>query len=104
VNAIILVFVILAALYRQTVQDLQITYLVTRLPPDIICGTVLGLVFCDQVVPALLLLLSSMLCIAVFVAVSSIYYLILNNSKTSLEEEYDEESVYDTSLDLALNP
>jgi hypothetical protein len=94
-NANIVMFVILAALYRQTVQDLQITYLVTRLLPDIICGTILGLVFCDQVVPALLLLLSSMLCMAVFVAVNSIYYLVVNYRKTSLEVEYDEESVHD---------
>jgi hypothetical protein len=95
VNYSIVIFVVNAALYRQTVQDFQIACLVARLLPEIIIGTVMGLVFCCQIVPAFLLLMSSMLCMALFVVVSSMYYLAILNSHTSLEEEYDEESIHD---------
>jgi hypothetical protein len=81
-NYNIVMFVVNAALYRQTVKDFHIICLVARLLPDIMSATVLGLVFCGQVVPTLLLLLSIMLCMAVFVAVSSIYYLVVFNRKS----------------------
>jgi hypothetical protein len=94
VNYNIVMFVVNAALYRQAVQDFQIICLVARLLPEVIIGILLGLVLCGHVVPALLLMMSSTLCMAVFVAVSSIYYLVVCNSKTSPEED-DKESVHD---------
>jgi hypothetical protein len=93
VNYTIVMFVVNAALYRQIVQDFQITCLVARLLPESIIGIVMGLVFCGQVVPACLLLLSSTLCMAVVVAVCSIYFLVAMvaiNSEASPEEDYDE--------------
>jgi hypothetical protein len=65
VNFSIVMFVVTAGLYRQTVHDFQITFWVARLLPEIIIGAVLGLVFCGQVAPAFLLLLISMLCMTV---------------------------------------
>jgi hypothetical protein len=65
VNFSIVMFVVTAALYRQTVHDLQMTFWVARLLPEIIIGAVLGLVFCGQVAPAFLLRLISMLCMTV---------------------------------------
>jgi hypothetical protein len=95
-NGNIVMFVITAALYRQTVQDSQMnTCLAPLLLPDILMAIVLGLLFCGQFVPALSLLLSSMMCMAVIVVVSSIHYLVVSNCRTSHEEEYDEESVHD---------
>jgi hypothetical protein len=90
--SIVLSLVITTALYRQTVQDFQITCLVATVA---MVASFLGLVLCGQVVPAFLLLLNSMLCMGVFVAVRSIRFLVDIKIKTSLEEEYDEESVHD---------
>jgi hypothetical protein len=66
-NYSIVMFVVIAALYRQTIQDFEISCLVARLLPEILMDIVLGLVLYDQVVPAFLFLLSSMLCMAIFV-------------------------------------
>jgi hypothetical protein len=88
VNCIILVMLLgvtIAALYRQTVQNFQITCWVATVA---LMATFLVLVSCGQVVPALLLLLNSMLCMAVFVAVSSIRFLAVIKSKASLEEDH----------------
>jgi hypothetical protein len=95
-NYTIVMFIVNAAFYRQTIQDFQLTCLVARLLPEIIIGTVLGLVFCDQVVPAFFLLLSSMLCMGVIVSVHCIYYLVVINSEAaSPEKKYDEESFHE---------
>jgi hypothetical protein len=58
VNCTIVMFVIAAALYRRAVQDCRITCLVAILLPDFVMDT-------GQVVPAFMLLLISMLCLAV---------------------------------------
>lgn len=90
VNSAIVMFVITAALYRQVVQDFKISCSVTvLLLPEILMNAVLGLVLCGQVVPAFaLLLISSMLCLFVFVVASSIRVL-------AVEKQCDEESVHD---------
>jgi hypothetical protein len=83
---VMLLVVTIAAVYRQTVQDFQITCWVATVA---MMATFLGLVLCGQVVPALLLLLNSMLCMAVFVEVSSIRFLAVFKSKaSSLEEDH----------------
>jgi cation transport ATPase len=83
---VMLLVVTIAALYRQTVQDFQITCLVATIA---IMATFLGLLICGQVIPAFLLLLNSMLCMAVFVEVSSIRFLAVFKSKaSSLEEDH----------------
>jgi hypothetical protein len=82
--SIVLSLVVMLALYRQTVEDFKITCLVVTVA---MATTFLGLVLCSQVVPTFLLLLSSMLCIGVFVAVSSIRFLVVIKSEASLLEE-----------------
>jgi hypothetical protein len=89
VNSNIVMFVVTAALYRQAVQEFQMTCSVALLLlPEIIMNGILGLVLCGQVVPAFLLLISSMLCLAVFVVANSIRVLVA-------EKECDEESIHD---------
>jgi hypothetical protein len=83
--SMLVMFVVFLALYRQTVQDFQITCLVATVA---MMATFLGLVVCGQVAPALLILLHSMLCMCVFVAVSSIRFLVAIKSKASLEEDH----------------
>jgi hypothetical protein len=95
VNFSIVMFVIAAALYRQTLQDSQLTYLVPLLLPEILMDTVMGLVLCGQVVPAFLVLMGSMLCMTAFVSVRCIYYLVFINSEASPEKDCDEESLHD---------
>jgi hypothetical protein len=82
---VMLLVVTIAAVYRQTVQDFQITCLLATVA---MMATFLGLVLCGQVVPALLLLLNSTLCMAVFVAVSSIRFLAVIKSKASSLEDH----------------
>jgi hypothetical protein len=89
VNSNIIMFVITAALYRQAVQDFQMTCSIALLLlPEILMDAVLGLVLCGQVLPAFLLLLCSMLCLACFVVANSIRVLVV-------EKLCDEESVPD---------
>jgi hypothetical protein len=76
VNYSIVIFVVIAALYRQAVQDCKITYLVAILLPEILIVIVLYLVLFGEVVPAFFLLLSSTLCLAVFVVASNIGVLV----------------------------
>jgi hypothetical protein len=73
VNYSIVMFVVIAALYRQTVQECKMTSTVALLLPEIIMDIVLGIVLCDQIIPAFLLLLCSMLCLSIFVMASSIH-------------------------------
>jgi hypothetical protein len=63
----IIMFVVIAALYREAVQECKITCLVAILLPEILIDIVLDLVLFGKVVPAFFLLLSSILCLAVFV-------------------------------------
>jgi hypothetical protein len=71
VNYTIVMFAIIATLYRRAVQDCKITS-VALLLPEILAYMVLSLVLCGQVLPAFWLLLSSILCLAVFVVASSL--------------------------------
>jgi hypothetical protein len=90
-------FVITAALYRQAVQEFQMTCSVALLLlPEILMDVVLGIVLFGQVVPAFMLLISGMLCLAVFVVVNSIRVLVC-------EEECEEESVHD-ELEVGFEP
>jgi hypothetical protein len=89
VNSNIVLFVITAALYRQAVQDFQMTCSVALLLfPLILVDAILGLVLCGQVVPAFLVLISSILCLAFFVLANSIRVLVG-------EKECDEEPAHD---------
>jgi hypothetical protein len=97
VNSNIVMFVITAGLYRQAVQDFQMTCSVALLLlPEILMDAVLGLVLFGQVVPAFLLLISSMLCLAIFVVANSIRVLVC-------EKECDEEPVHD-ELEVGFEP
>jgi hypothetical protein len=72
----IVMFVVSATLYRQVLQECKITYLVALLLPEILINIVLDLVLYGKVVPAVLLMLISTLCLAVFVVASSIGVLV----------------------------
>ena len=97
VNSNIVMFVITAALYRQAVQDFQMTCSVALLLlPEIVMVAILGLVLCGQVVPAFLVLTSSMLCLALFVVANGIRVLVV-------EKEWDEEPVHD-ELEMGFEP
>jgi hypothetical protein len=76
VNYSIVIFVVIAALYRQAVQDCKITYLVAILLPEILIVIVLDLVLFGMVVPAFFLLLSSILYLAAFVVASGLGVLV----------------------------
>jgi hypothetical protein len=97
VNSNIVMFVITAALYRQAVQEFQMTCSVALLLlPEIIMNGILGLVLCGQVVPAFLLLISSVHCLAIFVVANSIRVLVA-------EKECDEESIHE-ELEVGFEP
>jgi hypothetical protein len=96
VNSNIVMFVITAALYRQAVQEMTTCSLSLLLLPEIIMNVILGLVLCGQVVPAFLLLLSSMLCLAFFVVANSIRVL-------AAGKECNEDSIHD-EIDAGFEP
>jgi hypothetical protein len=97
VKSNIVMFVITAALYRQAVQEFQMTCSVALLLlPEILMVAILGLVLCGQVVPAFLVLVSSMLCLALFVVAYTIRVLVV-------KKEYDEEPVHD-ELEMGFEP
>jgi hypothetical protein len=96
VNSNIVMFVITAALYRRAVQEMTTCSVQLLLLPEIIMNVVLGLVLYGQVVPAFLILLSSMLCLAVFVVANSIRVLVA-------EKECVEESIHD-ELEVGFEP
>jgi hypothetical protein len=85
VNYSIVILVITVALYRRALDECQITCMVATLLPEILMDTVLGLVLCDQVVPAFMLLQSSTL----FLAVLALLLLLCNNH--SQHEKSEEE-------------
>lgn len=90
VNSNIVMFIITAALYRQAVQEFQMTCSVALLLlPEIIMDAILGLVLFGQILPAFLLLISSMLCLAVFVVANSIRVLV-GGKKCDEEPVHDE--------------
>jgi hypothetical protein len=80
VNYSIVMFVIIATLYRRAIQECKITYSVALLLPEILADIVLGLVLCGQVVPAFWFLLSSILCLAIFGVASSIGVLVVGKN------------------------
>jgi hypothetical protein len=85
VNYSIVMFVVIATLYRQALHECKITFSVALLLPEILMDIVLGLVLCGQVVPAFLLLTSSILCLAIFVVASSIGVLVLAKASTMID-------------------
>jgi hypothetical protein len=76
VNYSIAMFVVIATLYYRAVQDCKLTCWVVLVLPEILMDIILGLVLSGKVAPAFSLLLSSTLCLAVFVVASSIRMLL----------------------------
>jgi hypothetical protein len=94
VNYSIVLFVITAILYRQSAKDCKLTNSAAILLPEILMDIILGLVLFDKVVAAFLFMLGSMLCLSLFVVLSSIRILIVTkddecacecNNKNELE-------------------
>jgi hypothetical protein len=86
VNCTIVMFVVIATLYRQALHECKITCPVALLLPEILMDIVLSLVLCSQVVPAFWLLLSSIVCLGVFAVASSICVLVLAKASTVIDE------------------
>jgi hypothetical protein len=63
----IVMIVITAALYRRAVKDCNLTCSVAFLLPEILVIIAMGLVLFGKVLPSFMILLSSMLCLAVFI-------------------------------------
>jgi hypothetical protein len=84
VNFSIVMFAVIATLYRQALYECKITCPVALLLPEILVDIVLGLVLCGHVVPAFWLLLSSIVCI--FVVASSIGVLVLAKASTVIDQ------------------
>jgi hypothetical protein len=85
VNCSIVMFVITASLYHKSVRDCNLSRSVASLLPEIIMDIILGLVLFGKIVPAFLVLLSGMLCMAVFVMASDIRVLVV--AKASPKED-----------------
>jgi hypothetical protein len=89
VNCSIVMFVVIATLYRQALHECKITCPVALLLPEILMDIVLGLVLCSQVAPAFWLLLSSIVCLGAFAVASSIYVLVLAKASTVIDQARD---------------
>jgi hypothetical protein len=97
----IVMFVMAAALYRRSVKDCNLTCSVAFLLPEILVAIVMGLVLFGKVVPASLVLMCGMLCLAFFVVAS--YIQVLFVTKASPEEDCDEELQRD-ELEVGFEP
>jgi hypothetical protein len=63
----IVMIVVIAALYRRAVKDCNLTCSVAFLLPEILVIIAMGLVLFGKILPSFMILLSSMLCLAVFI-------------------------------------
>jgi hypothetical protein len=84
---VIVVFVGNAILYRQTIKDCRLTCLVVLLAPDILVIIIMGLMTLEQWVAAFKVMLGSILCLAIRVAVISIHIRGLIATRGSAEED-----------------
>jgi hypothetical protein len=82
---VIVMFVVNATLFRQTITYCKLPWTVVFLAPEIFINIMLGLVMLDQLDAAFLLMLGSILCLAILVVVISIRGLIAASS--SVEED-----------------
>jgi hypothetical protein len=101
VNYSIVWFVITATLYRQALKHCKVTFSVAVLLPEILMDIILSLVLFGKVVPAYVVLLCGMLCLALFGVASSIHLLFV--AKASPEEDCDEELLRD-EFEVGLEP
>jgi hypothetical protein len=89
VNYCIVLYVIIAAIYRQSVIDCDISCPLTLILPVILMNNMLFLVLFDEVVAAFFLLLGSMLCLAAFTVASKIQLLFLVPSASTIDVTVD---------------
>jgi hypothetical protein len=100
VNYSIVMFVIIASLYRRAIKDRNLTYSAVLLLPEILVSIVMDLVLFGKVLSAFLILLSSMLCLAVFVGVSMGDMVVANISP----EDACDEQLQDDLAGVGLEP
>jgi membrane-associated HD superfamily phosphohydrolase len=73
VNCNLLIFVIVAVIYRQSMKDFKPTCSAVALLPELQLIIILSLMIFDKVVAAFLFLLISIICLAVLAAATNIY-------------------------------
>jgi hypothetical protein len=97
----IILFVTIAAIYRQTIKDCKPTCSAVVHSPEILLNIMLGLVLSDKIDVALLVLLVSILCLAVLLVASSIRVLVVAEPVTDESECNDDLQQPQDELDVS---